>query len=184
MRHIELFTIGHSNHSSEQFLDLLRQHEIEALVDIRRFPSSRTFPHFNRDNLSNELAANDIEYTWIESLGGRRPKAKDFVSPNTGLRNESFRNYADYMMTDEFRIGMNKLSEIAGAKRTAIMCAESVFWRCHRRLVSDFVLANGGAVQHIFPSGESKTHSFTKEAKVENGKLSYPEELPLFDALG
>ena len=184
MSQVELFTIGHSNHPLERFLDLLDQHEIKTLVDIRRFPSSRTFPHFNRDKLSHELEAKGIDYTWIESLGGRRPKAKDFVSPNMGLRNDSFRNYADYMLTDEFRIGMKKLSEIAGAKRTAIMCSESVFWRCHRRLVSDFVLANGGSVQHVFPSGDSKAHSLTEEAKVQNGTLSYPEELPLFDALG
>lgn len=182
MTNIKLFTIGHSNHSLERFLNLLRQHGIAALVDIRRFPSSRKFPHFNRDQLSMALKENGVEYEWLEALGGRRPKAKDFVSPNTGLRNESFRNYADYMMTDEFRNGMNKLSEIAGAKRTAIMCAESVFWRCHRKLFSDFVLANGGAVQHIFPNGDVKPHSLTDGAKVDDGLVTYPGQKMLFDA--
>jgi len=181
MQNANLFTIGHSNHSLDEFLELLRQHEIAALVDVRRFPSSRTFPHFNRDELSTTLQENDIEYRWIEELGGRQPKRKDFDSPNRGLRNDSFRNYADYMLTDQFQAGMNKLSEIAGAKRTAIMCAESVFWRCHRRLVSDFVMANGGTVQHIFPTGEAKPHTLTDEAKVEDGKVTYPGQKTLFD---
>lgn len=181
MQNISLFTIGHSNHSWERFLELLRRHEIEALIDIRRFPSSRTFPHFNRDKLSIALRENGIEYEWAEALGGRRPKAKDFDSPNMGLRNESFRNYSDYMLTDEFREEMNKLNHTAGAQRTAIMCAESVFWRCHRKLVSDFVVANGGTVQHIFPNGEAKPHSLTSEAKVEEGTLTYPGTKALFD---
>lgn len=181
MHNIELFTIGHSNHSLEQFLELLRQHEIEALADIRRYPSSRTFPHFKRDNLREEREASGIEYLWIEELGGRRPRAEDFDSPNMGLRNESFHNYADHMLTDEFQNAMNKLEDIAGAKRTVIMCAESVFWRCHRRLVSDFVVANGGSVQHIFPNGDAKPHTLTAEAKVENEILTYPGPKTLFD---
>lgn len=178
---IELFTIGHSNHSLEDFLELLQQHEIAALVDIRRFPGSRSFPHFHRDALSTALRENDIDYEWLEALGGRQPKRKDFDSPNTGLRNESFRNYADYMLMDKFQAGMDQLEEIAVAKRTAIMCAESVFLRCHRRLVSDFLVANGGTVQHIFPNGEAKPHSLTAEAKVEDGVLTYPGPKTLFD---
>lgn len=181
MKKIELFTIGHSNHSTEQFVDLLQSHQAEALIDIRRFPGSRKLPHFNRELLSAALKKSGIDYEWIEALGGRRPRRKGFDSPNSGLRNDSFRNYADYMLTDEFLIGMNKLKEIAGAKRTAIMCAESVFWRCHRRLVSDFVVANGGTVQHIFSTGEAKPHSLTAEARVEDGILSYPGEKMLFD---
>jgi uncharacterized protein (DUF488 family) len=178
---IDLFTIGHSNHSLEQLLELLGQHGIEVLVDIRRFPSSRTFPQFNREQLSAALQSRGIEYHWFEELGGRRPKRKDFVTPNTGLRSENFRNYADYMLTDEFHQGMNRLSEIAGAKRTAIMCAESVFWRCHRRLVSDLVVANGGSVQHIFPDGEVKPHELTAGAKVEDGEVTYPGQKMLFE---
>jgi uncharacterized protein (DUF488 family) len=177
----ELFTIGHSNQPLEKFLGLLGQHGIEALVDVRRFPSSRSFPQFNREQLSAALQSSGIDYQWIEALGGRRPKPKGLVSHNTGLTNESFRNYADYMLTEEFRQGVNKLTEIAGAKRTAIMCAESVFWRCHRRLVSDFVLANGGTVQHIFPSGELKPHELTAGAKVEDRTITYPGQRMLFD---
>lgn len=181
MPNLNLFTIGHSNHSADEFLELLQRHEVGALVDIRRFPGSRTFPHFGQDNLANELEANGIAYHWLESLGGRRPKAKGLASPNAGLRNESFRNYADYMLTEDFRAGMDELSQIAEAKRTAIMCAESVFWRCHRKLVSDFVVANGGTVQHIFPNGEAKPHTLSKDAKIENGTLTYPGPKMLFD---
>ncbi len=181
MQIISLFSIGHSNHSTEQLVDLLHSHQIKALVDIRRFPGSRTLPHFNREPLSAELKEEGIDYEWIEELGGRRPKRKDFSSPNTGLRNDSFRNYADYMLSKEFVLGMNKLEGIAGAKRTAIMCAESVFWRCHRRLVSDFVVANGGTVQHIFPNGEAKPHTLTEEAKADDGFVTYPGQKTLFD---
>lgn len=181
MTTIELFTIGHSNHSAEQFIDLLRQHEIEVIVDIRRFPNSRTFPHFNGDELSTTLEKNGIEYHWMEALGGRRPKAKGSASPNTGLRNESFRNYADYMQTEAFRTGVDELMQIAQSRRTAIMCAESVFWRCHRRLVSDFVLANGGTVQHIFPSGDARPHGLTEGAHVQDANVTYPGQLTLFD---
>lgn len=181
MKHAQLFTIGHSNHSAEEFVNLLRQHGIEAVVDIRRFPGSRTFPHFNSNGLSMTLEGNGIDYYWIESLGGRRAKAKDFASPNMGLRNESFRNYADYMLSEEFRSGIDELMAIARAKRTAIMCAESVFWRCHRRLVSDFVLANGGSVQHIFPSGDVRPHTPTPGAHVQDGNVTYPGQKTLFE---
>ena len=181
MQKIQLFTVGHSNHSAEKFLQLLLQHEIEVLVDIRRFPSSRAFPYFNQDELSAALNANGIQYEWITKLGGRRPKVKGFESPNYGLHIDSFRNYADYMLTEEFQDGMTQLAAIAAVKRTAIMCSESVFWRCHRRLVSDFVVANGGSVQHIFPDGRGKPHSMTEGASVDNGVLTYPGPKTLFD---
>ena len=181
MTNIQLFTIGHSTHSFERFLELLKQSSIEALVDIRRFPSSRNCPQFNQEALSAALQDNGIEYLWLEALGGRRPKLKHGTSLNSGLRNQSFRNYADYMMTDQFENGMKSLSEIAQAKRTAIMCAENVFWRCHRRLVSDFVVANGGSVQHIFPAGEVKPHFLTEGAKPKDGKVTYPGQMRLFD---
>lgn len=179
---VELFTIGHSNHPFEQFLDLLKQHQIAALVDIRRFPGSRSFPQFNQENLSAALHENGVEYHWIEALGGRRPKAKaSSKSLNLGLRNESFRNYADYMLAEEFRKGIEELRKIAETKRTAIMCSESVFWRCHRRLVSDYWVANGGAVQHIFPNGDIKPHSMTEGAKAQDGNVTYPGPKTLFD---
>lgn len=180
---IEMFTIGHSNHSLERFLDLLRQHGIGLLADIRRFPGSRRCPHFSHENLSKALAAHDIAYCWIEALGGRRSSAESGVadSPNQGLRNRSFRNYADYMMTDEFRRGFEELSALAASKRTAMMCSESVFWRCHRRLVSDHAVARGVEVHHIFPSGEAKPHSLMAEAIPHSGGVCYPEQRPLLD---
>jgi uncharacterized protein (DUF488 family) len=170
-----VFTIGHSNDSLEHFLCLLNQHRIEALVDIRRFPGSRKYPHFNQQPLAAALPMAGMEYHWLEALGGRRSVKKGAsTSPNLGLRNESFRNYADYMLTEEFRQAIKDLLAVASHKRAAIMCAEAVFWRCHRRLVSDFLLANGVAVQHIFPNGEVKPHKFTEGAKVEEGVVTYP----------
>src|SRR5262249_42067204 len=143
-----VLTIGHSNHPLERFLALLARHEVEALADIRRFPGSRKYPHFNRDSLAAALQKSGVAYHWLEALGGRRPQQRD-ESPNLGLQNEGFRNYADYMLTDEFREGVETLLEVARRKRTAILCAEGLFWQCHRRLVSDFLAANGVIVQHI-----------------------------------
>jgi uncharacterized protein (DUF488 family) len=172
-----LFTIGHSNLPLDQFLGLLAQHQIEVLVDIRRLPSSRKFPHFNQKNLTAALQEVGIEYHWMEPLGGRRQKSKGIEgSPNLGLENEGFRNYADYMLTEPFREAVEKLLEIARRKRTVLMCAESVYWRCHRRLVSDFLLANDVIVQHIFPKGELRPHQLTPGAKIGAGKVTYPAE--------
>jgi len=175
----QLFTIGHSNHPLERFLVLLTRHGVEALVDIRRFPGSRKHPHFNQDSLAAALQKSGVEYDWLEALGGRRHKQRD-ESPNLGLENQGFRNYADYMLTDEFREGVEKLLEIARRKRTAIMCAEGLFWQCHRRLVSDFLVANGVAVQHIMPSGELRPHKLTDGAVIEGGGVTYPGEKSLF----
>lgn len=169
-----IFTIGHSNLALDQFLGLLAKHRIEALVDIRRFPSSRAFPHFNQKNLEAALHDAGIDYHWMEPLGGRRHKQGDSISPNLGLENESFRNYADYTLTQPFREAVERLQEIAGRKRTALMCAEAVYWRCHRRLVSDFLLANNVSVQHIFPSGELRLHQPTPGAKFDAGQVTYP----------
>ncbi|SFH63094.1 DUF488 domain-containing protein [Planctomicrobium piriforme] len=181
-KNVELFTIGHSNQPLEDFLDLLKQHQITALVDIRRFPGSRAFPQFNQETLSTALRDHGIEYHWFESLGGRRPASKSAgPSPNLGLKNPSFRNYADYMATGDFQTGIEALSKIAAAKKTAIMCSESVFWRCHRRLVSDFWTAQGGLIQHIFSSGEIKPHQMTEGAKINQGTVTYPGPKTLFD---
>lgn len=170
-----ILTIGHSNHPLDRFLALLVQHEVEALVDIRRFPGSRKHPHFHRDNLAAVLPKTGLEYRWFEDLGGRRRKQRD-DSPNLGLENKSFRNYADYMLTNEFRDGVKKLLEIAQEKRTAILCAEGLFWQCHRRLVSDFLVANGVTVQHIMPSGQLRPHPLTRGAVIESGQVTYPGE--------
>ena len=171
-----LFTIGHSNHSLEHFLGLLRRYDAEVLVDVRRFPGSRKFPHFAQPALAEALREAGLEYRWIESLGGRRAKATTAPSPNLGLRNQSFRNYADYMMTAEFRDGVEQLRLVAASRRTAIMCSESVFWRCHRRLISDYVVAQGWAVQHIFPAGDAKPHALTSEATIAPGGVIYPAD--------
>lgn len=172
----EFFTIGHSTHSIDRFLALLAQHGIEVLVDIRRFPGSRKFPQFNREPLAAAVEQAGLEYHWFEVLGGRRHKTSGVASKNTGLRNESFRSYADYMTTTEFRKGVKQLLEVGEGRRMAFMCSESVFWRCHRRLVSDFILGQGITVQHIMPSGELHLHRLTKGARIENGELTYPPD--------
>jgi uncharacterized protein (DUF488 family) len=173
-RRLPLFSIGHSNLTLDRLLGLLAQHGIEALVDIRRFPGSRRFPHLGQAKLAAAVQEAGIEYHWIEALGGRRRSADAAHSPNLGLRNGSFRNYADYMLTEEFRKGVEGLLEIAARKRTAMMCAEAVFWRCHRRLVCDFLLAKGVAVEHIFPDGKIRAHTLTEGAKADALGLTYP----------
>ncbi len=176
----EVLTIGHSNRSMEDFHALLQEFQIGALVDIRRFPSSRKFPHFNRGSLQEELAGNQIGYSWIESLGGRRHSASGQVSPNEGLENIGFRSYADHMLTEEFRSGIEGLLGIARCQRTAVMCAEKLFWSCHRRLLSDYLYAQGVAVQHILEPGKLQEHRITPEARIEGKNVLYP--LPLIAA--
>ena len=171
---LELFTIGHSTHALDTFLGLLAKHEIGALADVRRFPGSKKYPHFNSDPLAGALQQAGVQYHWLESLGGRRGKQQTATQDNLGLRNESFRNYADYMCTSEFRSGIAELLDLAAGSRTAFMCSESLFWRCHRRLVSDFLLAKGSPVQHIMPNGELQPHTLTPGAKVKHDVVSYP----------
>ena len=179
---LQIFTIGHSSHPLGSLVWLLRKHEIEALVDVRRYPLSRRHPHFSRENLSASLADEDIEYHWLESLGGNRKPAKDAPpSPNRGIEDESFRSYADHMASDEFRQGVARLLEIGGGQRTTIMCAEGDYRHCHRRLLSDHLTANGVTVQHIFPSGEVKPHKLTGGAKIVDGLVTYPGQPTLFD---
>ncbi|WP_153556246.1 DUF488 domain-containing protein [Roseimaritima sediminicola] len=179
-----IWTIGHSNHPLERFTQLLLDHQIQVLADVRRFPGSRKYPHFKQENLDQTLGEHGLTYRWFEGLGGRRSKAaaKD-DSPNEGLRNQSFRNYADYMLSDTFREAFNELRSVASEQRTAMMCSESVFWRCHRRLVSDYALASGGGVNHIFPDGRIQPHTLTVEAVVQpdpETKVLYPGDPKLF----
>src|SRR5689334_1591593 len=160
-----LVTIGHSTHPLDGFLGLLDRHGIEALADIRRFPGSRKYPHFNRDRLATALPQAGVEYRWFEPLGGRRKGSGD--SPrNLGLRNESFRNYADYMASQEFHEAIGGLLGLARSKRTAFMCSEGLYWRCHRRLVADYLLAQGIEVFHIMPDGELRPHTLTEGAVI------------------
>jgi uncharacterized protein (DUF488 family) len=171
--------IGHSDHPLERFLAPLARHGVGALVDIRRFPGSRKHPPFRRDHRAAALPKSGVEYHWLQALGGRRHKQRD-ESPNGGLESRGFRNYADYMLTGEFRAGVEKLPEVARRKRTAILCAEGLFWQCHRRLVSDFLTANGVTVQHIMPSGELRPHRLTSGAVIEGGRVTYPGDKSLF----
>lgn len=168
-----LFTIGHSTHSLSRFLALLDAHGVRVLADIRRFPGSRKHPQFSQESLPGELKNAGIEYCWFECLGGRRRKKIGGPSENVGLRNESFRNYADYMETVEFQNGAERLLEIAREKPTAYMCAEGLFWQCHRRLVSDYFLTRGETVLNILPSGEARPHVLTPGATVRDGRLVY-----------
>ncbi len=167
----EIWTVGHSRHTAEEFVALLKEHKIEAIADVRRFAVSRRHPHFNEMELFKSLAKEGIDYLSFADLGGRRRPLPD--SPNSLWRNESFRGYADFMMTPEFDQGITRLAELAKQKRTAIMCAEVLWWRCHRALLADYLKAQGGKVIHILGPGKSEEHPYTSAARVEAGKLTY-----------
>jgi len=170
-----IYTVGHSNRPLDEFLDILRAHSIQTLVDIRSLPGSAKYPHFNSENLAESLANVGIGYTWMEKLGGRRRKIKGFDSPNTDLYSPAFRNYADYMLSEEFLRGVSELIEIASASRTACMCAEALFWRCHRRLLSDYLYAHGADVRHIFTARSVRSHTTSRDAVVrKDGRVIYP----------
>ena len=168
---LEVWTIGHSTRPSEELIEALRSFEIKVLVDVRTYPSSRRYPQFNREQLQVALAEAGIEYLHFPALGGRRNARPD--SLNMAWRNKMFRGYADYMDTDEFHAGIARLVEVAQADRTAIMCAEAVWWRCHRSLISDYLKAKGVEVKHIMAAGKSEAHPFTSAARIVNGELSY-----------
>ena len=168
---MQLWTIGHSNRSIEQFIELLSGQQIQMLADVRRFPGSRRQPHFNSENLPKSLAQTGIDYVHFPELGGRRKALPD--SPNTVWRNEAFRGYADFMMTPEFRAGIDRLLKLAHEKRTVIMCAEALWWQCHRSLIADYLKAAGHTVIHIMGSGKADEHPFTSAARIVDGKLTY-----------
>ena len=166
------YTIGHSTRSLSELIEVLQAHSVETLVDIRAFPMSRRLPHFNRENLEKELSNVGIRYAWMKALGGyRKQTRKD--SPNTGLRNTSFRNYADYMLSDEFKAAIAELVQLGEQARTAYMCAERVYFRCHRMLVSDYLLASGHAVLHIDGTRPAKPHKLTAEARLVGVDVIY-----------
>jgi uncharacterized protein (DUF488 family) len=168
---LRLWTIGHSTRSVEEFNEILAAHRIEALVDVRSFPGSRRYPQFNKQQLATSLPANSIAYFHLPELGGRRPARKDSI--NTAWKNSSFRGYADHMESEEFQKGINHLTEIAGDKRTTIMCAEALWWRCHRSLISDFLKARGVDVTHILDATHEEPHPYTSAARIVDGELSY-----------
>ena len=173
-----LYTIGHSTRTLDELIEVLHTHSIATLTDIRSFPMSRRLPHFNRESLEQTLPAAGMQYVWMKELGGRRKSIRD-DSPNIALRNSSFRNYADYMLTDEFQHAAANLVRIAGKSRTAYMCAERVYFQCHRMLVSDWLTAHGHEVLHIDGSGPVKPHKMLAEARVINGELIYRGDLLL-----
>jgi uncharacterized protein (DUF488 family) len=167
-----IYTIGHSTRSLDELLEALQAHSIQTLVDIRAFPMSRRLPQFNRESLEKSLPAAGIRYVWMKDLGGYRKKIRE-DSPHIGLRNDSFRNYADYMLTPEFENAMAELIALAEDSPTAYMCAERVYFRCHRMLVSDWLVAHRHEVLHIDGTGPVKPHRLTPEARIIDGELIY-----------
>lgn len=167
-----IYTIGHSTRSLDELIEALQAHRISNLVDIRAFPMSRRHPQFNREHLAQELPKAGIEYVWKKEMGGRRGKQMP-ESPNTALRNDSFRNYADYMLSPQFEAAATEVRQLAEGAPTAIMCAERLWFQCHRMLVSDYFTARGDIVEHIDATGPTKRHQLMKEAHLVDGRLLY-----------
>jgi len=165
-----IYTIGHSTRSLGEHIDLLREHGIERLADIRRYPGSKRYPHFSREALTVSMPAAGIEYVHMPELGGRRKPVAD--SHNGGWRNEQFRGYADYMATDAFRLAIDEL--LASARITVYMCAEALPWRCHRNMVSDELVRRQVEILHIITSGSVQRHELNPMAVVDGGHLVYP----------
>jgi uncharacterized protein (DUF488 family) len=171
MKMLTIWTVGHSTRTGEKFGQILVAHGIQVLVDVRSFPGSHRYPQFNRAELAESLTHLGIEYRHEPRLGGRRKPRAD--SHNTAWRNASFRAYADHIETDEFRNGVEELLELAASARTAVMCAEAVWWRCHRSLISDYLKAAGQLVVHIIDEAKTEEHPFTSAARLIDGELSY-----------
>ncbi len=167
-----LHTIGHSTRSLDELVSALKAHGIETLVDIRAFPMSRRLPQFNRESLERSLPEHGIRYLRMKALGGYR-KATGKDSPHTALRNASFRNYADYTLTPEFEQAASELVQIASGSRTAYMCAERVYFRCHRMIVSDWLVAHGHEILHIDAEGPPRPHKLLPEARMIDGQVIY-----------
>jgi uncharacterized protein (DUF488 family) len=168
---VTLWTVGHSTRSIEDFVAILKSFDLQVLIDVRSFPGSRRYPHFNREHLRESLSSEGIEYVHAPELGGRRRARPD--SHNLAWRNESFRGYADYMETESFLAAIERLVEIAKDRRAVVMCAEAVWWRCHRSLISDYLKVRGLNVLHIMDARKSEEHPFTSAARIVDGRLSY-----------
>lgn len=166
-----IWTVGHSTRSADEFNEILILNEIGALVDVRSFPGSRRYSHFNKPDLSRNLEAVGIHYSHNPKLGGRRRPSPN--SKNTNWQNASFRAYADHMESEEFAQGIESLLEISSTTRTAIMCAEALWWRCHRSLIADFLKAQGCEVIHIMDAKHIEIHPYTTAARILDGHLSY-----------
>jgi uncharacterized protein (DUF488 family) len=170
-----IYTIGHSTRALDEFLKLLRAHEIGRIADVRTVPRSRRHPHFSRQALERSLPAAGIVYRHFPDLGGLRKPRKD--SLNAGWRHEGFRGYADYMETAQFDRAVDDLLKWAGAgdpRRTAVMCAEGVWWRCHRQLIADALVAKGIEARHIVSASPAKPHAITEFARIEGTRVTYP----------
>jgi uncharacterized protein (DUF488 family) len=169
---MRIWTIGHSTRAIDEFISLLMDNEIKSLADVRAWPSSKRYPQFNKDALAESLNAHGIGYEHFPKLGGKRKSKSD--SRNTAWRNASFRGYADYMETDQFQKGIKRLLEVAAESGpAAIMCAEAVWWRCHRSLIADYLKERGVEVLHILGANKVEPHPYTSAARIVDGKLSY-----------
>lgn len=166
-----IWTVGHSTRSAQEFNHILSVHEIAVLVDVRSFPGSRRYPQFNRENLQQSLAGGGIQYHHSPALGGRRRPNPN--SKNMAWKNASFRAYADHLDSAEFKQGIKELLEVARKDRTAIMCAEALWWRCHRSLIADYLRSQGWEVLHIAGEKEPEPHPYTSAARIVEGRLSY-----------
>ena|SRR3982751_228940 len=173
---LTIWTIGHSTRSLDEFEKLLDANDIKCLVDVRSFPGSRRYPHFNREELSSSLEATGIKYRHVPELGGRRRPNPN--SANTAWQNASFRAYADHMESAEFKKGTEELLELVRQQNVVIMCAEAVWWSCHRSLIADYLKSMGLEVLHILSEGKVQSHPYTAAARIIEGKLSYRGLLP------
>jgi uncharacterized protein (DUF488 family) len=171
---LTVYTIGHSTRSVEEFMSLLSENHIALLADVRRFPSSAKYPWFNKEALENSLQKISVRYIHFESLGGRRKPVQD--SPNIIWKNNAFRGYADYMDTAEFKTAVKILEEFASKNITCYMCSESVWWRCHRSLISDYLKNKGWKVMHIMAAGKLQEHPYTAPAKSRQQNISFPDQ--------
>ncbi len=173
MKQVTIYTIGHSTHALDGFLAMLGAHSIEQVIDVRTIPKSRHNPQFNSEALAESLKTAGIDYFHMPALGGLRHTKKD--SLNAGWKNASFRGFADYMQTADFEEGLLKLMETAGKRKTAIMCAEAVPWRCHRSLIADALTVRGIAVMDIMSGTSVKPHTLTPWAEVQGTTITYPK---------
>jgi uncharacterized protein (DUF488 family) len=170
----DIFTIGHSTHARDEFVRLLDMHGVGVLVDVRQYPRSRRVPQFNTEALAREFPSRGIEYLHLRELGGRRRPLPD--SPNGGWTNDQFRGYADHMTSHEFKQALGRLEELGRSRAAAIMCAEALWFRCHRRLVADALVVRGWRVLHIGSDGRLAEHELTPFAVISHGELTYPPE--------
>ena len=175
---MRIWTIGHSTRTIDEFISLLKENEIKLLADVRAFPGSKRYPQFNKDAVAESLSAQGICYEHFPELGGKRKSKPD--SRNTAWRNASFRGYADYMQTEQFQKGIERLLDlVAEANPTAIMCAEVVWWRCHRSLIADYLKTRGVEVLHVLGANKVEPHPYTSAARIMNGEVSYEADASL-----